>query len=97
MNTKKGILFVFVLAFCVFSATTVQCQKEDMHPLAEVPGLPPFEINNIEIRSEFPNLGQTFVYYNFIVNATARDDVNMSQFFFDIKDRNENKPFDIKG
>ncbi len=98
MKTKRSILFVCVLAFCVFSATTVQCQTEDMHlAIAEIPFPPPFEINNIEIRSEFPNLGQTFVYYNFIVNATARDDINMSQFFFDIKDRNENKPFDIKG
>lgn len=94
---KRNILFIFVIAFCIFSANTVQSEDAGNKGLIAAVGLPPFEINNIEVRSEFPNLGQTFVYYDFIVNATASEEVNMSQFYFDISDVNGKESFKIKG
>ena len=94
---KRNILFIFVIAFCIFSANTVQSEDAGGYVLIGKCGLPPFEINNIEVRSEFPNLGQTFVYYEFIVNATASEEVNMSQFYFDISDVNRKESFKIKG
>ena len=85
------------MAFCIFSANTVQSEDAGEYVLIGKCGLPPFEINNIEVKSEFPNLGQTFVYYDFIVNATASEEVNMSQFYFDISDVNGKESFKIKG
>jgi hypothetical protein len=94
---KRNILFIFVIAFCIFSTNTVQSEDAGGYVLIGKCGLPSFEINNIEVRSEFPNLGQTFVYYDFIVNATASEEVNMSQFYFDISDVNGKESFKIKG